>query len=76
MAKLTKLLTKENEILFTGDLGHYIADGHMCILTIMMVKTPIKKEFTLKVVCQSCLQNYKFNVPHSLFRNDTWITAQ
>jgi rRNA maturation endonuclease Nob1 len=66
MAKLTKLQgQKKNEILFTGDLGHYIADGHMCILlTIMMVKTPIKKEFTLKVVCQSCLQNYKFNVPH------------
>jgi hypothetical protein len=61
MAKLTKAFKdKKNEILFiAGDLGHYIADGHMlCIHSDNHDgQNTNQKEFTCgKVVCQSCLQ--------------------
>jgi hypothetical protein len=62
MAKLTKAFKdkRKNEILFiAGDLGHYIADGHMPLHSDNHDgQNTNQKEFTLcgKVVCQSCLQ--------------------
>jgi Icc-related predicted phosphoesterase len=67
MAKLTKAFKdKKNEILFiAGDLGHYIADGHMPLHTSdnhdgqnTNQNSLVGKSFA-RVVCK----DYKFNVP-------------
>jgi hypothetical protein len=73
MAKLTKAFKdkRKNEILFAGDLGHYIADGHMPLHTSDNHdgQNTNQKEFTLweSRLPELFAKDYKFNVPQGVY---------
>jgi hypothetical protein len=75
MAKLTKAFKdkRKNEILFiAGDLGHYIADGHMPLHTSDNHDGQNNQKrnslFWESRLPELFAKDYKFNVPQCLFR--------
>jgi hypothetical protein len=71
MAKLTKAsrIKEKRNTIYCGDLGHYIADGHMPLHTDNHdgQNTNQKRNSPLWESRLSCLQDYKFNVPQGVY---------